>query len=81
MARINSYERDSDIENDDVILGTDGSGGATVTFTLGGIKGFYQNTFGENLMVAENDTGAATAGVPVNGAYRTMAGVLRIRVS
>lgn len=80
MARIGNYGNDPDPEFTDRVIGTDGTGGATVNFSLRQLVTFSQQNFGSELPVAADNAAAITAGLAVNQVYRTATGELRVRV-
>ena len=41
MGRLSSYGQDGDVEGSDKVIGTDGTGGDTVNFTIDSILEYY----------------------------------------
>ena len=89
MAKISTYTSDGTIEAADKLIGTDGSSGVdsgkTKNYSVAALTTYIASNLANPVKIsgvvdAADDTAAASAGVPVNGIYRT-GNALKIRVS
>lgn len=89
MANIGTYSNDSTINAADKLIGSDGTSGAdsgkTKNYTVSSLTTHIAANLSSPLKIsglseAADDTAAASAGIAVNGLYRT-GSVLKIRVS
>lgn len=89
MANIGTYSNDSTIDPADKLIGSDGTSGAdagkTKNYTVSSLSTHISANLSSPVKIsglseAADDTAAASAGIAVNGLYRT-GSVLKIRVS
>ena len=84
MARIQTYESDSEINGLDKVIGSDGKEGPTQNetknFTVDALSGYIlaHPVVLTGIIEASSDEEAASAGVPINGIYKN-SGALYIR--